>query len=103
MALENGAITYGSETTITVFTDKTYEMAGEISDIIMVEPGATITADITITIGSTDYEITDIAITAITEANKAHLITLTFKQQGVSGKAEVDPWVSGADGSGDIY
>lgn len=104
MTLEDGIITYGSETTITVFTGKAYEMAeAEISDIIMVEPKATITADITITIGSTDTTITDVPINLTTVAGSAHIITLTFKQKEVSGKAEVDSWAPGNNGSGDIY
>ena len=106
MALTDGTITYGTEATpITVFTNKTYDIDGtELADIVMVEPDATtITADIVITIDSIDTTITNVPITLTTVAGSAHIITLTFKQKEVSGKAEVGEWTPGATGSGDIY
>lgn len=109
MNLSDGVVTYeGTSSPITVFTDKTYSIAEAgngtpVTDIIMVEAGASITADITITIDSKDINVTNVPITLTSVAGKAHLITLTFKQKEVSGQAEVAEWANGDAGSGDIY
>lgn len=108
MELKSGTITYGAISAITVFSNKTYNIetsgAGSpVDQVIMVEPGVNITADITIMINSKETTITNVPITVSTVAGSAHVITLTFKQKEVSGEAQVDSWTPGGAGSGDIF
>lgn len=105
LTLADGTLTFsGSVATVTAFTGKSYSVNAsgtEASDVVMVEPGVTVSLDIKIDdVNSTVF--TNIPVSLTTVAGSSHLITLTFENQEIQATATVAPWTPGDEGSGTV-
>lgn len=66
---------------------------------VMTSPNTSYTLNISVLIGSTTVNYTNIPVTLTTLASNAHMITLTFTATAVTATATVAPWVTGTGGN----
>lgn len=104
--LSNGNLTFsGAAVTLPVFTNGTYAVNTTgiaATEVLLVEPGATMTLDVVLNDGTNDIPFTAVPVTLTSVAGNSHLITLTFKNTTVTATATVAPWTDGATGDVEI-